>query len=100
MVEEFQEGELVSVTVPEELMLTDCCCVLEMLGLWEGVRLRVLVRVLVCVLEGVREIVVVRLGLGVPEELGVEVALELDDGLIEGLIEEVGVALGLTDTDA
>ena len=41
-----------------------------------------------------------RLGLGVPEELGVEVALELDDGLIEGLIEEVGVAEGLTDTDA
>lgn len=63
-------------------------------------RLRVLVRVLVCVLEGVRLIVVVRLGLAVPEELGVEVALELDDGLIEGLIEEVGVAERLTDTDA
>lgn len=98
--EEFQEGELVSVIVPEELMLTDCNWVLEMLGLMEVVRLRVLVRVLEGVVDGVREIVIVELEVCVIEELGVRLALELKDGLIEGLIEEVGVAEGLTDTDA
>ena len=98
--EEFQEGELVSVTVPEELMLTDCNWVLEILGLWEEVRLRVLVRVLEGVVEGVREIVIVELEVCVIEELGVRLALELKDGLIEGLTEEVGVAEELTDTDA
>jgi hypothetical protein len=36
VLEEFQEGELVSVTVPEELMLTDSITVREILGLIEG----------------------------------------------------------------
>ena len=81
--EEFQEGELVSVTVPEELILTDSNTVREMLGLMEKLRLCVFVRVrvIVCVLvlEDVRDGVLltvrvgVREGLGVIEELGLDV---------------------------
>ena len=101
--EEFQEGELVSVTVPEELMLTDSNTVREMLGLIEGLRLCVLVSVLVAVLEGVRLIVAVRLGVGVREDVGlilfVGLVVILDDGLIEGLLEKLELTVEEIDID-
>ena len=124
VLEEFQEGELVSVMVPEELMLTDCCWVREMLGLIEGLRLRVLVSVLVFVLEGVRLIVIVRLGVGVREGVGltlfvglvvilgvgvreavgltlfVGLVVILDDGLTDGLLEELELTVEEIDIDA
>jgi hypothetical protein len=122
--EEFQEGELVSVNVPEELMLTDSNTVLEILGLIEELRLCVLVRVLVGVLEGVRLIVEVTLGVGVREAVGltlfvglvvildvgvreavglilfVGLVVILDDGLIEGLLEKLELTVEEVDIDA
>jgi len=102
--EEFQEGELVSVTVPEELILTDSNTVREILGLIEGLRLCVLVRVLVCVLEGVRLIVVVRLGVGVREGVGltlfVGLVVILVVGLTDGLLEELELTVEEIDRDA
>lgn len=102
--EEFQEGELVSVTVPEELMLTDSITVREILGLIEGLRLCVLVRVLVFVLEGVRLIVAVILGVGVREGVGltlfVGLVVILDDGLTEGILEKLELTVEEVDIDA
>jgi hypothetical protein len=124
VLEEFQEGELVSVTVPEELMLTDSITVREMLGLIEGLRLCVFVSVLVAVLEGVRLIVAVTLGVGVREGVGltlfvglvvilgvgvreavgltlfVGLVVILDDGLIEGLLEKLELTVEEVDIDA
>lgn len=101
--EEFQEGELVAVTVPEELILTDSDTVREMLGLIEGLRLCVFVRVLVFVLEGVRLIVVVRLGVCVREAVGltlfVGLIVILDVGLIEGLLEKLELTVEEVDID-
>ena len=112
-----------SVTVPEELMLTDSNTVREMLGLIEGLRLCVLVSVLVAVLEGVRLIVAVRLGVGVREDVGlilfvglvvtlgvgvreavgltlfVGLVVILDDGLIEGLLEKLELTVEEIDID-
>jgi hypothetical protein len=102
--EEFQEGELVSVTVPEELMLTDSITVREILGLIEELRLCVLVRVLVAVLEGVRLIVAVELDVGVREGVGltlfVGLVVILDDGLTEGLLEKLELTVEEVDIDA
>jgi hypothetical protein len=124
VLEEFQEGELVSVTVPEELMLTDSITVREILGLIEGLRLCVLVRVLVFVLEGVRLIVAVELGVGVREGVGltlfvglvvilgvgvreavgltlfVGLVVILDDGLTDGLLEKLELTVEEVDIDA
>ena len=72
----------------------------EILGLIVIAGDRVLVNVRVLVLEGVRDGVLLTVRVGVREGLGVRLELELEDGLIEGLTEEVGVAEGLTDTDA
>ena len=100
---EFQEGELVSVTVPEELMLTDSDTVREMLGLIEGLRLCVFVRVLVFVLEGVRLIVVVELDVGVREVVGltlfVGLVVILGVGLTEGLLEKLELTVEEIDID-
>ena len=101
--EEFQEGELVSVTVPEELMLTDSNTVREMLGLIEGLRLCVLLRVLVFVLEGVREMVIEGVDVGVREVVGLTLFVGLvvilivgvREGVVDGL--EVDVAEGVID---
>ena len=102
--EEFQEGELVSVTVPEELMLTDSITVREILGLIEGLRLCVLVSVLVFVLEGVRLTVVVELGVGVREAVGltlfVGLVVILGVGLTEGLLEKLELTVEEVDIDA
>ena len=101
--EEFQEGELVSVTVPEELILTDSDTVREMLGLIEGLRLCVFVRVLVFVLEGVGLIVVVRLGVCVREVVGltlfVGLVVILGVGLTEGLLEKLELTVEEVDID-
>ena len=101
--EEFQEGELVSVTVPEELILTDSDTVREMLGLIEGLRLCVFVRVLVFVLEGVRLTVVVELGVGVREAVGltlfVGLIVILGVGLTEGLLEKLELTVEEIDID-
>ena len=103
VVEEFQEGELVSVTVPEELILTDSNTVREMLGLMEKLRLCVFVSVLVFVLEGVRLIVVVELGVGVRDAVGltlfVGLVVILDVGLIEGLLEKLELTVEEVDID-
>jgi hypothetical protein len=91
--EEFHEGELVSVNVPEELMLTDSNIVREILGLMEGLRLRVFVRVLVGVLEGVRLIVIVRLGVGGIVGVGLTLFVGLIVILGVGVREDVGLTL-------
>ena len=92
-----------SVTVPEELILTDSDTVREMLGLIEGLRLCVFVRVLVFVLEGVGLIVVVRLGVCVREVVGltlfVGLVVILDVGLIEGLLEKLELTVEEVDID-
>ena len=92
-----------SVTVPEELILTDSNTVREMLGLIEGLRLCVFVSVLVFVLEGVRLTVVVELGVGVREAVGltlfVGLVVILDDGLIEGLLEKLELTVEEVDID-
>ena len=93
-----------SVTVPEELMLTDSITVREILGLIEELRLCVLVRVLVAVLEGVRLIVAVELDVGVREGVGltlfVGLVVILDDGLTEGLLEKLELTVEEVDIDA
>ena len=68
----------------------------EILGLTVIAGVRVLVNVRVLVLEGVRDEVLLRVGVGVREGLGVRLELELEDRLIEGLDEEVGVVVRLT----
>ena len=92
-----------SVTVPEELMLTDSNTVREMLGLMEKLRLCVFVSVLVFVLEGVRLTVVVELGVGVREAVGltlfVGLIVILDVGLIEGLLEKLELTVEEVDID-
>ena len=75
-----------------------------MLGLWEEVRLRVLVRVLVCVLEGVWLIVTEEVGVGVIEIVGlilcVGLVVILDVGLTEGLLEKLELTVEEIDIDA
>ena len=96
VVDELNEGEFVSLIVPEELTLIVSNMVREMLGLLVLAGVRDLVRVRVLVLEDVRVDVLVEVGVGVIEGLGVRLELELEDRLIEELDEEVGVVVRLT----